>query len=784
MYSHYADEVSDVILFANSLPETLPDVDIPVKFTVIRKADGSGNLTEQQVLDKLEVYNETFADFGFNFVQCGEVTFVDNDYLYENPQPGFFEEASFSSSAVNVYIGDGYTPFAELPCSVEFVTSCTDDDRLSVFMNRFNLDDVYAHEMGHHFGLVHTYQISSATYHTPVEVGQPDHPYDGEPGKARELVLREPNDDKLFDVDNCNDAGDFVCDTPADCVPFGTWSFVFPDPSDPECFQLPALNCTHGCVFTDCNFTGAYVDYNGDSISDIPEFDKYGNPMGSLGRNFMSYHSFLCLDEFTTGQVNRALYYYDSYRAPQYEVEICDNLADNVEYQDTDETIADISIMISHSTNERVFNTITGDDGSFSGTLHDDLLFADVKLLPLVFDPDYTYTVEEWLSGVNVNDVIYIVGHILGITTFQLNGYNQIAADANNSGTVTSTDLVTLRKLILLIDDEFPEFDQPLRFIPEYIPQDYSTSFHNNPFDMLLNGVQYNDNAPYLNADWEYEIQDGNNGKSGFDAIKIGNVIGDSGIEGLSNGNQNCVDFEVPVVYSNLNPLGVDEEIEVEVMAFNFQNIMGYQMGLHLTNNDFELLEVADGDLGAMVDQENYGLTQLPNNEIRFLWFKENGIPESLQNGSVLFKLRLKAKNAINDISTELYKEDAILKTQFFKSDGCLKEVNLEMRMNSVAPREERKAQTEKTSLLPRLHCYPNPFKDELLVTLDLEINTPGIILIRDVYGKTIYQSDVAFHSGRNILQFDKAFENLTPGIYYFNVQTKDQIYASKIIKQ
>lgn len=53
-----------------------------------------------------------------------------------------------------------------------------------------------------------------------------------------------------------------------------------------------------------------------------------------------------------------------------------------------------------------------------------------------------------WLDGVSVWDLVLISRHILGIQPFD-SPYKLIAADANHSGTITSFDIVELRKLLL-----------------------------------------------------------------------------------------------------------------------------------------------------------------------------------------------------------------------------------------------------------------------------------------------------------------------------------------------
>ena len=66
------------------------------------------------------------------------------------------------------------------------------------------------------------------------------------------------------------------------------------------------------------------------------------------------------------------------------------------------------------------------------------------------------------LNGVTALDLFIIRKHILGIEPFA-DPYKFIAADANNSGTVTTLDIVTLQLVILGIESSFPN-NQSWRF--------------------------------------------------------------------------------------------------------------------------------------------------------------------------------------------------------------------------------------------------------------------------------------------------------------------------------
>jgi hypothetical protein len=78
--------------------------------------------------------------------------------------------------------------------------------------------------------------------------------------------------------------------------------------------------------------------------------------------------------------------------------------------------------------------------------------------MELAYDGDYTvlpFYDDDPLNGVTTFDQVLISKHILGVQP--LTGpYNIIAADANGSGTVTTSDIVEIRKMILGLQDEFP----------------------------------------------------------------------------------------------------------------------------------------------------------------------------------------------------------------------------------------------------------------------------------------------------------------------------------------
>lgn len=107
----------------------------------------------------------------------------------------------------------------------------------------------------------------------------------------------------------------------------------------------------------------------------------------------------------------------------------------------------------------------------------------------------YRFTVdtirEKPANGVTILDVTLLARHILNINPL-VSPYKVIAADVNDSGTLTTLDIVLMRLMIIGRLDEFPGSTPSWRFVPSH----YSFPPDRNPFnprfreDRILNNIQ------------------------------------------------------------------------------------------------------------------------------------------------------------------------------------------------------------------------------------------------------------------------------------------------------
>jgi len=180
---------------------------------------------------------------------------------------------------------------------------------------------------------------------------------------------------------------------------------------------------------------------------------------------------------------------------------------------------------------------------------------------------DYTLTpmkAEAPDNGVTTYDLVLISRHILGVQPLD-SPYKVIAADANRTGAVTTSDMVAIRKVILEIENDFPE-NTSWRFVD----QDYSFADPANPFAEPFPEVISINN---LNSDHLY---------TDFVAIKVGDVNGSASPNQMSEGTDGR-EFAGEIFLSTEDRyLEQGKEYEIAFYGRNFDDILGMQFALHM----------------------------------------------------------------------------------------------------------------------------------------------------------------------------------------------------------
>jgi hypothetical protein len=517
-----------------------------------------------------------------------------------------------------------------------------------------------------------------------------------------------------------------------------------------------------------------------------------------LAKNFMSYTGG-CRQEFTLGQKERADQIFSFFLKYYYQPDFCNSLEDKVEIQASSVGLNRVALQITPTDNLQDFSkAVTNPEGEFSAKLtqtnFDVEVIAEVQKWGSGADFGYTY-VEDWMYGLSTYDLVLISKHILGF--IHLNGYAMIAADANNSKSLTTFDIIEFRKLILGIYNKLPEHDQPWQFIPEYVTLDKPDNALNNHFDGIGDALAGYDNpfgaiakpflptipsgAPYLDAGWEFRMRTGSD-RNGFDAVKLGNVDGVYP-DPIPEAPDECageVDMIVPAT-----GIEEDEELELRLQGFNFSNIAAFQLGFFVSNDDFEYNGAGSTELSGFTEENSVGTTHLSENELRVVWMDDNLSPRTLQSGGEVFSLQLKAKRDILNLQDVIYLDDKVLENFFLNPDGdCNGNASQQIEVNVLDRSDAGKNASHLSTGLEShaLRCMPNPVKSSVKVVLDTEEAFEGVILFHDPLGKLLKSVPYSFAEGRNIATIAD-IADLPTGLLNVSVRNDKDFFSTRILK-
>ena len=368
---------------------------------------------------------------------------------------------------------------------------------------------------------------------------------------------------------------------------------------------------------------------------------------------------------------------------------------------------------------------------------------GDYQFADLVEGYDYTITPqldEGYLNGVSTFDLVLISQHILGVAPLN-SPYKMIAADVNNSESITTLDLIQLRKLILSIDTEFAN-NTSWRFVEEdYVfPNSANPWVEEFPEVININNLSI---AGLAAAD--------------FVAVKIGDVNLDAETNEFANVEGRTLNGALAFNVAE-TALKAGNEYTVEFTAAEIATISGYQATLTFNTAAVELVDIISG----IATEENFGLT-----------FVDEGLITTSWNGKategVMFSLVLRATTDAQ-LSEVLGVSSRITKAEAYDNNGEYMDVNIEFTNGTVAAAGFELYQNT-----------PNPFKGETLIGFNLPAAATATLTISDVTGRVLTLTRVDGVKGYNSVVVNS--NNLpATGVLYYTVESDDFTATKKMV--
>ena len=224
----------------------------PMRIHIVRKSDGTGGISLEDVTRGIANLNFMYNDIGLEYY-LSSVNYIDDDFYYdfvdENTNEIDLLDAHFVNDALNVYFFNSIEiPGFGFACGYALYPGNSIYNARIFMANGCTAtvaNGTFAHELGHHLNLPHTFNGTSQ----------------GNSSSNAEHVPRTGSNS------NCSTKGDYQCDTDA-------------DPQAP------------GGDISNCSYTGTETDIHGNTYT--PPID-----------NVMSYYSDGCGGILTPGQYNR-----------------------------------------------------------------------------------------------------------------------------------------------------------------------------------------------------------------------------------------------------------------------------------------------------------------------------------------------------------------------------------------------------------------------------------------------------------------------------------------------
>ncbi|MEL7122895.1 MAG: T9SS type A sorting domain-containing protein, partial [Bacteroidota bacterium] len=388
---------------------------------------------------------------------------------------------------------------------------------------------------------------------------------------------------------------------------------------------------------------------------------------------------------------------------------------------------------------EEVEVSLSGNMNETSMTTIDGLYGFDNIIMG--YDYSVTPTLDkEHMNGVSTFDIVLMTKHILGVEALD-SPYKLIAADVNNSHTITTMDLIQARKLILSVDKEFSN-NTSWRFVPTTyeFPDPANPWMEEIPELISLN-------------DFSDDMMDGD-----FVAIKIGDVNGSAIPNSLTDDPRNASGtFELKL---DEQQLVAGNAYEVPFTAENLSNIQGYQFTLNM-----EGLELTDLQYG-IATAENFGTTHIADGVLTTSWNHPTGV--EAEEDAVLFTLVLKAQEDVQ-LSEAISISSRYTYAEAYDLNGS--EMNVSLNFTG----------TEAASLFEVYQNTPNPFAAETNISFALPQASEVTISFNDVTGKLLNVVQGNFNAGYNTITVNKS-DLATSGVVYYTVATKNETVTKKMI--
>ena len=327
------------------------------------------------------------------------------------------------------------------------------------------------------------------------------------------------------------------------------------------------------------------------------------------------------------------------------------------------------------------------------------------------------------INGVSTLDVILIQRHILGIQSID-NPYLLVAADIDNSMSITGIDVLQLRRAVLGVSKEFKN-NTSWRMVEA----EYAFPEADDPFL-----EQWPESYEVVDLDRNMNVD--------FVALKVGDINGSAEVS--SRGNIDTRNLENEFLRY------VIRDGEIDIYAMRDIDLSGFQMSLDL---DVEIY-----DINSDLPEWKASMSHISDEKVYISY--GNTRSTYLEKDSKIMTLSTVAK------ATEIKIGEDLTSELYMGNELDVKSISL---VEGVDSR------------IVNVQNRPNPWTSSTDIVFYLPADDQVVSKVYDATGKVVVRNKEAFSAGNNTITVTR--DQLEgPGIYYYGLITRSGVISNKMI--
>ncbi|MCG8306680.1 MAG: T9SS type A sorting domain-containing protein [Cytophagales bacterium] len=350
------------------------------------------------------------------------------------------------------------------------------------------------------------------------------------------------------------------------------------------------------------------------------------------------------------------------------------------------------------------------------------------KLLPL---PEKDSVIRH---GVSTLDIVVARRHILGLSVFS-DPYSYLAADVNDSKSITALDLVCLREFILGASKVLPSGTWK-----------YTCGFSDpgNPFSYICEvNDTFSTSVPVIN----------------YTATRMGDMY-------RSPTNRRISSQSLELYTDGFESI-TEDLIVVPVKTRAFQDISGYQFSMKWDKDAFELVRIENRAISGAFNETNK-----KDGVISCSWDSDNSYSVDFREGTVLFDLVFKVSP----------KPDQRISLALADQPTETMAIDVELNQLPIVLQQLPERQVRKKGLF---EVHPNPVVGDI-TNVKFFMNDPSetVLSIIDFHGAIVFQEQIYANEGLNYYQLNlgRLGSNLKNGIYFYRLETPGSSAHKKLL--